>query len=177
MLFYPFLWFSNGVVASVAMKKPEKTDTTEVGPRPKWLEGDHHQNSRQSKGHELRLAKLLGGKRYAGSGNRKWSRYTRGRVHKVKLKVPDTRYNEDTSQGDIATPKFHLEHKFTRASSMVVQLDWLAKVEEGAKRVMKDPGLIFTFQDSLGKPRYEYVAIPLEVFARLMRKLEAECER
>jgi hypothetical protein len=139
------------------MKKPEETDTEAVKPpSPKWLEGDHHENSRQSKKHERRLAERLGGRRYAGSGNKRWSRHSR---------------SDSTDKGDIATPRFHFEHKFTRADSMSVKQEWLAKVEEGAKLRFKDPGLIVTFQDQYGHPEDEWVAMPLDVFERLMAKV------
>ena len=140
------------------MKKPVETDTPEVKPpSPKWLDGVHHENSRQSKKHERRLAERLGGKRYAGSGNRRWSNHSR---------------SESTDKGDIATPTFHFEHKFTRADSLSVKQEWLKKVSDGAKMRFKDPGLIITFQDLQGHPEDEWVAMPLEVYERLMAKVK-----
>jgi hypothetical protein len=172
----PILWFSCGGVTSVAIKKPDPTAIPVESPSPNWLKGDHYSNSKQSKRHELRLAECLGGKRYSGSGNRRWSRYSRGNIPSSGRKVPGKRQSDDTEQGDVATPKFHFEHKFTRAQSMSVQLEWLDKVEEGAKRKLKDAGLIITFQDQQGRPIKEYVAVPLSVYLRLMQKVEQSDE-
>ena len=134
-------------------------DQEDQGPKPKWMDGPNRENSRQSKRHELRLSERLGGKRYAGSGNRKWSRNAR---------------SENTDKGDITTPTFHFEHKFTRADSLSLKREWLGKVREGAKLHMKDPGMIFTFQDDKGKPSEEWVAMPLDVYERLIRKASLE---
>lgn len=152
-------------------KKPEETDTNK-GPRPKWLDGTNYENARQSKKHENRLAALLGGKRYSGSGNRPLSRKRYRPVLRDGRSRRDIREVEATDCGDIATPTFHFEHKFTRDKSLSVKMEWLDKVEEGAKLKMKDPGLIITFQDTQGHPLKEYVAMPLSVYERLMRKAE-----
>ena len=65
-----------------------------------------------------------------------------------------------------ATPtRFNLKERVTEG-------EWLDKVEEGAKRKLKDPGLIVTFQDPQGHVLKEYVAMPLMVYERLMRKIE-----
>lgn len=79
---------------------------------------------------------------------------------------------ESTDGGDLATPKFHFEHKFTRDQSLSIKIEWLDKVEQGAKLKLKDPGLIITFQDQQGHVKKEYVAMPLTVYERLMRKVE-----
>lgn len=155
------------------MKKPEETDTPKEAPSPKWLKGVHHENSRQSKKHENRLANRLGGKRYSGSGNRPLSRKSYRKVLKDGRSRTDIREVESTDCGDLATPTFHFEHKFTRDNSMSVKLEWLQKVEEGAKKKLKDPGLIITFQDNQGHVKCEYVAMPLSVYERLMRKVES----
>ena len=153
------------------MKKPEETDIKEP-PSPKWLKGVNHENSKVSKKHELRLADRLGGKRYAGSGNRPVSRKSYRPVMKGGRSRTNHREVESTDCGDLATPTFHFEHKFTRDQSLSVKLEWLDKVEEGAKRKLKDPGLIVTFQDQQGHVLKEYVAMPITVYERLMRKAE-----
>jgi len=151
------------------MKKPGETDTKQ-GPSPKWLEGVHHQNSKQSKKHEYRLADRLGGKRYSGSGNRPLARQRYRPVLKDGHPRTDITEVEATDCGDLATPTFHFEHKFTRNKSLSVKMEWLEKVEQGAKLKLKDPGLIVTFQDNGGEPLKEWVAMPLVVYERLMRK-------
>lgn len=155
------------------MKKPEATDTEE-SPSPKWLKGTNFENSKISKKHELRLAQRLGGKRYSGSGNRPLARKSYRKVLKDGRPRNDMREVESTDSGDLATPKFHFEHKFTRDQSLSVKLEWLDKVEYGAKLKLKDPGLIITFQDQEGHVKKEYVAMPLAVYERLLRKAERD---
>ena len=153
----------------------EKPRAPRKPPSPRWLEEDNptnRENSRQSKKHEQRLAARLGGKRYSGSGNRPWARQRYRKVLKDGHTRPDMTEHEDTDCGDLSTPTFHFEHKFTRNSSLSVKLDWLDKVEEGAKHRLKDPGLIITFQGENGEPVKEYVAMPLAVYERLMKKSE-----
>lgn len=141
-------------------------------PSPKWLKGTNAENSKLSKKHELRLAERLGGKRYSGSGNRPLSRKSYRKVLKDGRSRKDIREVEETDCGDLATPTFHFEHKFTRDQSLSVKLEWLDKVEAGAKLKLKDPGLIFTFQDNQGQVKKEYVSMPLAVYERLMRKAD-----
>jgi hypothetical protein len=131
------------------------------GPEPKWLKGSNHDNARQAKKHETRLASRLGGFRYTASGSKQFSRYTNAAANP-----------RETDKGDIATPKFHFEHKFTRAKSLSLQLEWLVRVRDGAKIRLKDPGLIFTFQNQQGQVLEEWVSMPLDVFERLMSKSE-----
>jgi hypothetical protein len=153
--------------------RKQDDDAPREPPSPKWLKGVHHENSKVSKKHENRLAERLGGRRYSGSGNRPISRKSYrpvlkdGRSRKI-------REVEGTDCGDLATPTFHFEHKFTRDQSLSVKLEWLDKVEEGAKRKLKDPGLIITFQDQQGHVLKEYVGMPIAVYERLMRKVDAD---
>lgn len=155
------------------MKKLEEI-VTKPSPSPKWLKGTNHENSKVSKKHENRLAARLGGQRYSGSGNRPISRKSYRKVlNDGSRRRLDLREVEDTDNGDLATPKFHFEHKFTRNESLSVKLEWLDKVEIGAKGKRKDPGLIITFQDQHGHVLKEYLAMPLTVYERLMRKIEA----
>lgn len=171
----------------MATKKPEETETKpspkwlqeteeKSSPSPKWLQGTNHENAKIAKKHEYRLAERLGGKRYPGSGNRPLVRKSYRKVLKGGRSRPGMREVESTDNGDLATPKFHFEHKFTRNESLSVKLEWLDKVEQGAKLKMKDPGLIITFQDQQGHVQKEYVAMPLTVYERLMRKVEVADE-
>lgn len=156
------------------MSNDEETNTPR-SPTPKWLDSNYNENAKQSKKHERRLSQRLGGKRYSGSGNRKWSRYARRKLAKGEsLKRRPGVVDENTDHGDIATLKFHFEHKYTRAQSLSILLSWLQKVKEGARRHMKDPGLIFTFQDQTGHPIEEWVAMPLTTYEILMRRVESD---
>lgn len=150
------------------MKKPESLPRP--APSPKWLKGVNHENSRVSKKHENRLAARLGGRRFGGSGNQPMVAKSYRKVLKGQRSRTDIREVEATVNGDLATPEFHFEHKFTRNQSMSIQLEWLEKVEQGARVARKDPGLIVTFQDQQGHVSKEYVAMPLDVYERLMRQ-------
>lgn len=161
------------------MSKSEKTDTGPRAPSPKWLEGSHHSNAPKAKAHENRLAKRLGGKRYNGSGNRIWKKAeTRsartGEKPSAALWTRAKPKERKTDNGDLATPKFHFEHKFTRDASMSVKREWLDKVREGAEQHMKTPGLIITFDNTApGSEHEEWAMVPLDVLERLIRKAEA----
>lgn len=145
------------------------------GPQPKWLTGDHHENSARSKKHEMRLSKQLGARRYSGSGNRIKSKYAELKINGKKPSdvlvggTRSTKQHPPTDKGDFATPKIHFEHKFTRAKSITVQLDWLLKVKEGGVEKAKDPGLIVTFDRGVGVANEEWAFLPLSVVERLLK--------
>jgi hypothetical protein len=128
-------------------------------PSPKWLEdgGDRGARTRRSKRSEEKLAERLGGRRLSGSGNRPWSRF-----------------DKTTEQGDVGIPGFHLEHKETEDESIGLKRAWLHKVEAGARRKMKDPGLVMKFVRPVGEEDEEYVIVPLEVFQRLLTAFSDE---
>lgn len=130
-------------------------------PSPKWLEGKHHSNTAISKGHETRITKKLGGKKYRGSGNRRWSRWSS---------------TSETDKGDLATPEFHFEHKFTRDKSISLKLEWLDKVGEGARLRKKDPGLIITFHGGPAHAPEDWVMVRLEALEQLLKKVSANDE-
>lgn len=104
-----------------------------------------------SKKHEDRLGKRLGGKRIPRSGGMAWSKH-----------------DPTTANGDISVPDFHIEHKRTVKKSMSVEQEWLGKVSDGARRVGKDPALVITFEKK-GQAPEDWIAIPLEVFERLLK--------
>lgn len=125
-------------------------DTPKKKPAPKHLD-DNYGRYKRSKKHETRLGSRLGGKRLPQSGAKSWSKW-----------------DDKTAGGDVSTPDFLFEHKRTVHDSMSVKLDWLFKVSEGARRVLKDPGLIVTFEREGHKPE-DWVMIPLDVLERLLR--------
>ncbi len=120
-------------------------------PQLKYLESNHDRYKR-SKKHEDRLGKRLGGRRLPRSGGLPWSKW-----------------DKTTAGGDISAPDFHFEHKRTDCGSISIPKAWLAKVSEGARRVIKDPGIIITFEKK-GSPLEEWALVPLEVLERLMKK-------
>jgi len=131
-------------------------------PSPKWLEdgGDRGARTRRSKKSEEKLAGRLGGRRLPGSGNKSWSKH-----------------DKTTAQGDVGVAGFHLEHKETENESIGLKREWLHKVEAGARRTMKDPGLVMKFVRPVGEGDEEYVILPLEVFERLRAACGLDSER
>jgi len=124
-------------------------------PEPAWLEpgGDRGARNRRSRKSEDKLAGRLGGRRLPGSGNKPWSRF-----------------DKTTAKGDVGIKGFHLEHKETEALSIGLKLAWLHKVADGARRVMKDPGLVVKYERPVGTEDEEFVVLPIEVFERLLRE-------
>ncbi len=123
-------------------------------PGPKWISDEHHGNhdrARRSKKHENRIAKAVGGRRIAQSGAKRWSKW-----------------DKTTDQGDISSPTFHIEHKRTDNASMSLKKEWLAQVADGAKRVMKDPAVIITFEDPVHGKVEDWILVPLAVAKRRM---------
>ena len=139
------------------MKNDEVPPTERKKLRTKWLEPNSDRKIRSNK-NEKRLAKrLTGGRRVKQSGGALWSRRERGSGTRT------------TEGGDVKTRDFHLENKRTDNKSISVKREWLDDIRAAAKRVMKDPGLILTFEDGK-KPPEDWVAVPIEVFERLRNK-------
>jgi len=124
-------------------------------PRIKHLDANYDRYKR-SKRHEDRVAKRLGGRRLPRSGGLAWSRWDRS-----------------TAGADLGTAEFHIEHKRTQNKSISVTREWLEKVSEGARKAMKDPGLVLCFEHKTGEPD-EWIAIPLEVFEKLLKAVETK---
>ena len=105
-------------------------------PSPKWLteKTGNFDRARRSKAHETRVAEALGGRRIPRSGAKRWSKW-----------------DKETDRGDVETPDFHLEHKRTDRLSLSLKKAWLDQIREGAKRVVKDPGVVVTFEDAKGR--------------------------
>lgn len=115
----------------------------------KYLEPNYDKYKRSQK-HEDRLSKKLGGKRIPRSGGLAWSKW-----------------DHTTANGDISAPDMHYEHKRTENKSVSIPHEWLTKVCEGARRALKDPGVIVTFEKK-GRPPEDWVLVPLEVLERLL---------
>lgn len=119
---------------------------------PKW--GDpNRKRSKNSRKHEKRVAGLLGGKTTPASGA-----------------VPFTRreLNPDSVGGDIVTRDFLIEHKSTSRGSLSIKREWLEKVRRGADKKMLDAALVITYTDGKGRPLEEWVAVPMDVFRRMV---------
>lgn len=118
-------------------------------PKLKYLDPNYDKYKRSQK-HETRLGKRMGGKRIPRSGGLAWSRW-----------------DKTTANGDISAPSFHFEHKRTENKSISIPHEWLVKVCEGARRVLKDPGVIITFEEKGKKPE-DWALVPLEVLERFL---------
>ncbi len=124
--------------------------------KSKWLEPTAD-TARRSNTNERRLADRLGGKRVPRSGGKSWSSRLGGATGQKM-----------TEGGDVSTIDFFIENKRSVKNSIGVKRSWLDDIDASAKRVMKDPALILTFEDELErKPPMDWVAIPLHVFERL----------
>lgn len=123
----------------------------------KWLQ-PNFDRARRSNKNERRLADRLGGRRVAKSGGTLWSRRSAGETGTGM-----------TKGGDVETRDFFIENKRTEKASMSVKREWLDGIREAAKREMKDPALIMTFEIER-RPPEDWIAIPLDVFERLRAK-------
>lgn len=125
--------------------------------RTKWLEPNTDRKRRSNKNEHRLAKKLSGGKRIKQSGGALWSPRERGSGTRT------------TEGGDVKTKDFHLENKRTDKQSMSVQREWLDDVKTAARRVMKEPGVILTFETKFQPPE-DWVMVPIEVFERLRSK-------
>jgi hypothetical protein len=126
--------------------------------KSKWLEPTADTATRSNE-NERRLATRLGGKRVPRSGGKYWSARASG---PTGTKI--------TEGGDVSTKEFHIENKRTVNQSIGIKREWLDGIREAAKRVMKDPALILTFEDEDKKQSPEdWVAVPISVFERLRK--------
>lgn len=119
---------------------------------PRWLTRSNADQYTPSKKHELRLAKLLGGRRLPNSGGARRSKWDKVR----------------SQGGDFETDLFLIEHKRTRKDSIRLQKEWLTKVADCAAELGKLPALIITFEDGKNPP-LEFVVLRLHDLRRLTR--------
>jgi hypothetical protein len=125
--------------------------------RTKWLEPNTDRKRRSNKNEHRLAKKLSGGKRIKQSGGALWSPRERGSGTRV------------TEGGDVKTRDFHMENKRTDTKSMSLKREWLDDVKAAARRAMKDPGVILTFETKF-KESEDWVMVPIEVFERLRSK-------
>ena len=116
----------------------------------KYLLDPNHDRYNRSKKHELRIAKLLGGRRLPNSGGARRSRW-----------------DANQSQGgDIETAMHIVECKRTETKSMSVKREWWTKVCEGAALRRKLPALVLTFEQN-GREPEDLVVMSLTDVLRL----------
>jgi hypothetical protein len=121
------------------------------------------QNRKKSIGHEKRIAKRLGGKTVKNSG-------AGFRTGQDRIRESGVR----TEHADIRTKDFKIEHKFTKHKSISLQKEWLDGIRISAGHSTKYPALGVTFDcPDVSKPD-DWILIPLEVFERILGKLESD---
>lgn len=116
---------------------------------------------KRSQKNEKRVATAVNGRVLKRSGGAYWS--------------PNTR-DTGTARGDLKTPDFFIEHKMTVNESLSVKKAWLHKLELGAQRAGKDPGLCVTFESQDGRKQDDWMLLPMEVFKRLCRTAGIEID-
>lgn len=113
----------------------------------------NHDRAKKSTREEDRVAEKLGGRRLPRSGGLAWSRH-----------------DKTTDGGDLANRDLHVEHKRAEpdTKSIGIQRHWLAKVTEGAKRRVKVPGMVLSFEAPRGHEQ-DWLVLPLDTALRLMQ--------
>ena len=128
---------------------------------PRYLrdEGVRGDVKKRSDKHERRIAKAMGGKRIARSGAVSVGRFSQWGGTKYKDGAAAI-----TANGDVTTPDFVIEHKFIEplTKSVGVSRVWLTKVTEGARRQMKTPAMVLTFERAHGHEQ-DWLLIPLSI--------------
>jgi hypothetical protein len=116
---------------------------------PRYLEPNRGR-AKKAKRHEKNLAKSVGGRRLPASGA-----------------LPFSRRDRNTAAADVRSDSILYQHKGTERDSLGVQRDWLFELCIEAKRRSLDPALVILFEKETRCPK-EWVAVPMEVFQRLL---------
>jgi hypothetical protein len=89
--------------------------------------------------------------------------------------MPWSANDPTTAGGDVKTQSLLIEHKRVepKTKSIRITREWLSKVSAGAKRSMKIPSMVITFEQSEGHAQ-DWALIPLELLERLVKILESE---
>lgn len=109
---------------------------------------------------ERRIARTIGGKTLPRSGGGRYSHTTN---------------DPDTEGGDIVSTDFLIEHKRCEphVKSIGVKREWLSKVTSGAKKKMKFPAMVLTFENPEGHEE-DWMLIPMSVATRVLGKIRGE---
>lgn len=128
---------------------------------PRYLrdEGMRGDIKKRSDKHERRIATALGGKRIASSGAKSVGRFSQWGGTKYAGTA-----DRSTANGDVETPDLFVEHKFIEPGTKSISLTrvWLAKVSEGARRHLKTPVMVLTFERAKDHEQ-DWLLIPLSV--------------
>jgi hypothetical protein len=110
----------------------------------------------KSKKQEIRVAKELGGHRQAGSGSSRASENVMSEGSFGK-------------KGDIKQD-FLVEAKRTDAKRLVIEGEWLTKIETEASLAGKKPALTIEIGGIATYSEKDWVMVPLSIFKQLMKK-------
>lgn len=120
---------------------------------PRWLTetAGASERKRRANASERRVMQALGGRRKRRSGGCPWARGS-----------------TDTEGADGETTELLIEHKGISkdTKAMRLQREWLEQIVNNARRSMKDPAMVLTFE-SLAGP-VDWVLLPMEVVTRLL---------
>jgi len=127
------------------------------GPKPKVFE-QNYDRMKKSLREEERVAGKRGGRRYKKSGGAAWSRHAK------------KGQRTGTDAGDLSNKDMHIEHKRVEpdTKSIGIKRDWLEKVTVGAKRRLKIPGLVVSFEKPQGHDQ-DWLMLPLDTALRLLQ--------
>lgn len=118
--------------------------------RPKVFESEERGDWKKQ---EARVAKTVGGKVQAGSGN---SVYAKGDVKQQSEEAMDLE-------------RFLIECKHTQKKSLSIKGEWLSKISREAIAAGKMPALSFEIAGNDDRMvEHDWVAIPMSVFKRLL---------
>lgn len=141
--------------------------------RLSFLTNPNHDRFRKAKKHEQRIAAAVGGRRLPNSGGKARSNGMSGKVGRVSNvsfrgeKLDPDKTERVTLDGDVASKRFHIEHKSTERDSIAVKKEWLDKVSDGAADHGTVPAMVLTFVSKRpGVPHSDWALIPFDLFAK-----------
>jgi len=137
----------------------ERKITPEQDQKAKWAKWSRQRSNKMSRAQEQRLAGTFGGRRDASSGA--------GRPLTRSGKISRERTD---SRGDVDTKTLCIEAKATGQKSLSIKQEWIEKIADAAASTGRTPALAFTFENMpKGYPR-DFVAVPKEWLAAVLRK-------
>ena len=119
------------------------------GRGPRYLD-PNKARAKKAKRHENNLARQVGGRRLPASGA-----------------LPFGPRDNNTAAADVRSETLLYQHKGTEKNSLGVQRDWLYELTVEAKRRSLEPALVILFEKETRCAK-EWVAVPMEVFQRLL---------
>lgn len=125
-----------------------------------WKFNRNKDRLRRSLREEGRIADVMGGRRLPRSGGLPWSAD-----------------DPTTAGGDVVTPTLHIEHKRVEPPTKSIRItrEWLAKVTAGARRTVRVPSVVITFEEAKGHDK-DWALVPLSFVKRLTDVVELEDE-